>query len=76
MEKAPHNQLDESCDQVGTTNCYQHNQEKNIRRYSMASCQINEHEMPYLCYGGSWKDQLRSREMYRGEWGGVSHGEK
>ena len=32
MRKAPHNQLDESCDQVGTTNCYQQNQRKNFRR--------------------------------------------
>ena len=31
-EKAPHNQLDESCDQVGTTNCYQQNQRKNFRQ--------------------------------------------
>ena len=66
MRKAPHNQLDDSCDQVGTTNCYQQNQRKKTRlhRYSMASCQIKEQEMSYLCYGGSWKDQLRSREMY------------
>ena len=35
-----------------------------LHRYSMASCQIKEQEMPYLCYGCSWKDQLRSREMY------------
>ena len=35
-----------------------------LYRYSMASCQIKDEEMPYLCYGGSWKDQLRSREMY------------
>ena len=32
MRKAPDNQLDESCDQVGTTNCYQQNQRKNVRR--------------------------------------------
>ena len=32
MRKAPHNQLDDSCDQVGITNCYQHNQRKNFRR--------------------------------------------
>ena len=30
----------------------------------MASCQIKQQEMPYLCYGGSWKDQLRSRDVY------------
>ena len=35
-----------------------------LHRYSMASCQINEQKMQYLCYGGSWKDQLRSRQMY------------
>ena len=31
-----------------------------LHRYNMASCQIKEQEMPYLCYGGSWKDHLRS----------------
>ena len=41
MRKAPDNQLDESCDELGTTNCYQQNHGKNFRRDCTGTVLLN-----------------------------------
>ena len=59
MRKAPQNQLDESCDQVGTTNCYQQNQRRTLDeiapvRYGFMPDKGTGNAI--FVYGGSWKD--------------------